>query len=405
MKKHWLLSILLSCCVLWSCGDDDDPENIIGGNNLPTCSISNPSEGQEFSSDESITVTVVAEDKDGTITEVQLYIDNIGHSAKSSFPYNFVINAGELTPGSHTLKAVAKDDSGAQGDASITITVKEPTTESPDFVTFSDNKIPNTWQTTLWYVDNSLGYDDIYSLRATIDNIAVVTKKTCNSEINYIEFYLKGYRGTVTFFIDGDKKKTISLTNDWVLYGFSLEEGLHTFKWEFATNGYSNAEVNLDAIRFKKTTYLAVGMEYQGGIIAYLDDSGQHGLIAAKEDQSEGIQWYNGTSISISTSSAIGSGNDNTENIVRLQGDGSYAAKICYDLVIDEYSDWFLPSSGELNLLYQNRHLIGGFDLTAAYWSSSELSSNYAWYQGFSSGYQSNYIKSNTCRVRAVRAF
>ena len=40
---------------------------------------------------------------------------------------------------------------------------------------------------------------------------------------------------------------------------------------------------------------LAIGDNYQGGIIFWLDATGQHGLIAATTDQSTAIQWYNGT--------------------------------------------------------------------------------------------------------------
>jgi hypothetical protein len=43
----------------------------------------------------------------------------------------------------------------------------------------------------------------------------------------------------------------------------------------------------------------------------------------------------------------IGTGNTNTNLIVAVQGNGNYAAKICYDLVLNGYSDWFLPSRDE----------------------------------------------------------
>ena len=37
-----------------------------------------------------------------------------------------------------------------------------------------------------------------------------------------------------------------------------------------------------------------IGESYGGGIVFYVYDNGQHGLIAATADQSTGIQWYNG---------------------------------------------------------------------------------------------------------------
>jgi hypothetical protein len=68
------------------------------------------------------------------------------------------------------------------------------------------------------------------------------------------------------------------------------------------------------------------------------------------------------------------------------------------------YADWFLPSKGELNLMYTNRGDIGGF-ATDAYWSSSESNADYAWYQNFANGAQGNNGKSVTYYVRPVRAF
>lgn len=380
-----------------------------GANKAPTCNITNPLEGAHFSTDENIPVTVVAEDADGYIVEVQLYVDNVGHSIKTAFPYNFTINAGELSPGTHVLRAVAKDNDGANGEATVNIIVEQPDTESPDFVTFSDGKIPNTWHTTAWYIDNTIGYDDIYSLKTMTNNSAVVTSKTCNSNMNFVEFYLRG-SGTVDFYVDGSKRKVCALTNSWVKHGFYLEEGLHTFKWEFI----DGVEANLDAIRFKNETQLAVGMYYKGGIIAYLDNTNQHGFIAAPENQSDGIEWGGHGTTTGATGTAIGTGESNTTTIVEMLGNGSYAAKLCDDLVINDYNDWFLPSKDELNILYQNRNVIGGFTIDSgssyysSYWSSSESSSGSAWLQDFRNGEQKNTC--NPCkfanfRVRAVRAF
>ena len=161
---------------------------------------------------------------------------------------------------------------------------------------------------------------------------------------------------------------------------------------------------------------VAIGDSYGGGIVAYILQSGdpgydaniQHGLIAATHDQSTtGIQWWNGSwSVTGATATAIGTGQANTEAIVNIQGEGSYAAQLCDDLTEGGYDDWFLPSKDELDKLYLNKGAIGGF-ADAYHWSSSEGLAYWwsAWDQNFSDGSQGYSGKNDTLRVRAVRAF
>ena len=95
------------------------------------------------------------------------------------------------------------------------------------FVSFSDGKIPGTWQTTAWVIDNTLGYDDIYSLKATAVDVAVVTNKTFNASINFMEFYLYG---SASFYVDGTKEKECVANSGWTKFGFYLSEGSQPLK-------------------------------------------------------------------------------------------------------------------------------------------------------------------------------
>jgi len=154
----------------------------------------------------------------------------------------------------------------------------------------------------------------------------------------------------------------------------------------------------------------AIGDSYGGGIIFYIDGTGQHGYIAATSDQSTGTQWRNGINVTTNaTGAAVDTGQTNTTTIISVQGDtGSYAAKICNDYVTVEcgvpYDDWFLPSKDELNLLYAQKNEVGGFAYLS-YWSSTEYNFDNAWYQYFGDGNQSYHNKAVSCSVRAVRAF
>ena len=157
------------------------------------------------------------------------------------------------------------------------------------------------------------------------------------------------------------------------------------------------------------TTPLTIGQAYQGGIIFWLDGTGQHGLIAATTDQSTEIQWSNGTyTVTNAVRDGIGAGMYNTERIIANQSTGSYAGQLCANYQGGGYGDWYLPSKYELNLLYSQKTAVGGF-ASDFYWSSTEgndLSTDgNAWVQYFGSDFQLYYGKGSTLRVRCVRTF
>jgi uncharacterized caspase-like protein len=112
------------------------------------------------------------------------------------------------------------------------------------------------------------------------------------------------------------------------------------------------------------------------------------------------------------TRTEIGSGKQNTELIIAAlnqKGESGGAAQLCRAYTLNGYSDWFLPSKDELNLMYKNlkQKGLGGLSINK-YWSSSQgSSSSDAWVQIFGDGRQFNgaQTKNYTHAVRAVRAF
>jgi hypothetical protein len=153
-----------------------------------------------------------------------------------------------------------------------------------------------------------------------------------------------------------------------------------------------------------------------GGVIFYDDEAdgtddipGVRYLEAAPADTSwEEIQWgEKGIDIPGADKTAIGTGMQNTEDLIRHQGaDSEYAAAYCAGLVIGEYDDWYMPSKDELDLLVEDLYKNGFGDFEPYYhWSSSERSDVNAWGQHFFNSVQSSYPKRLPYRVRPVRAF
>ena len=201
--------------------------------------------------------------------------------------------------------------------------------------------------------------------------------------------------------IDGSKTTDGSGTGIFTSSLTGLTPNTLYYVRAYATNSVGTAYG--DPVTFS-TIAFAIGQSYGGGKIFYLDGTGMHGLISATSDQSTGAQWgCYGTTIG-GTSTTIGTGQANTTAIVNGCSTAGIAARICNDLVLNGYDDWFLPSKDELNQMYVQRTVIGGFT-SNYYWSSSENSSGYAWYQFFFSGSQSYYSKYGNNYVRAVRAF
>jgi hypothetical protein len=148
----------------------------------------------------------------------------------------------------------------------------------------------------------------------------------------------------------------------------------------------------------------AIGQYYQGGIIAYIDATGLHGLIVSP-DIGNASWGCSGTNLPGADGTAIGAGNQNTIDIINGCMD-STAASLCGNLVLNGYSDWFLPSKDELYQLYLNTNLMPGvIAWSAIHFSSSEADATGAWLQIFSNGSQQNGSKNNVYPVIAVRQF
>lgn len=162
-----------------------------------------------------------------------------------------------------------------------------------------------------------------------------------------------------------------------------------------------------------------MGDFYQGGIVFFIDTTGEHGLIASPVDHTSKLPWgcYD-QALSApdgEPSKPIGKGADNTEDFMRFCFDNiGTAGEYCSNLSLNGYDDWFLPSLNELTLMHQNKSLInstalkngGNIFMEASYWSSSGVDpSEYAYIFLFDGADLSSERKDSLNYVRAARAF
>lgn len=151
---------------------------------------------------------------------------------------------------------------------------------------------------------------------------------------------------------------------------------------------------------------LKIGVSYQGGIIFNIDPTGKHGLIAGTTDQSVTDPWWNGSFVTTGATSSS-NGSSNTTSIINAQGiSGNYAARICRNYMGGGFSDWFLPSKDQLNILFSQKAVVGNF-ANQIYWSSTEYDTGNAWVQDFETGEQhlDNISDGANVHTRAIRAF
>jgi len=177
----------------------------------------------------------------------------------------------------------------------------------------------------------------------------------------------------------------------------------------------SNACGYSDNVSLGILTGPQIGDYWAGGVVFYLDpaDPCNHGLVSAVTDQGE-FEWgCVGTDIPGAEGSAIGDGAQNTADIIAGCATADIAARICDNLSLNGYTDWFLPSRDELTEMYNRRYQInitstanGGTNFVAGYyWTSTEHNAPAAFVRYFGSNYSTANDKNNSRNVRAVRAF
>ncbi len=169
----------------------------------------------------------------------------------------------------------------------------------------------------------------------------------------------------------------------------------------------------------KDNVNTAVGTIIGGGIVFHIwqDASGrEHGLIASLDDLSPEA-WSNVTELIGGAAQDPINGQANTTGIISQTTHTKSAALLCDNYNNDGFSDWYLPSTWELKLLYDNAYTINtvlsndanpatnGFGYVAYYWSSNEWGADDSWALNCFNNTWEYRVKTSVARVRAIRKF
>jgi hypothetical protein len=153
------------------------------------------------------------------------------------------------------------------------------------------------------------------------------------------------------------------------------------------------------------------GKSYKGGLIYYLNATDGTGLVAHTQDNSSSVNWGGFGDVTGANSTIIGSGITNSYAIMSYFLNTDTAADFCDNLVLNNYSDWFLPSKDEMLMMItklKNKPNVY-FSAVSGYWTSSNYDFNNAWIIR-SDNTPITFLKYNSIgaydiRIRATRKF
>lgn len=161
-----------------------------------------------------------------------------------------------------------------------------------------------------------------------------------------------------------------------------------------------------------------VGDFRHGGVVFWVDPADNtHGLVCAIKDLPNSQWGCMAEQIANADDLAIGSGQQNTLDILAGCSDPDTAAARTSQLELNGFSDWFLPSKDELFEMYTRKDLInsvgsvyGGspFQLNYYYASSTQYNSDpweFIYCLNFYGGSWADEEKGQSFYVRAIRAF
>ncbi|MCF8556752.1 MAG: hypothetical protein K9G28_04290 [Candidatus Nanopelagicales bacterium] len=210
--------------------------------------------------------------------------------------------------------------------------------------------------------------------------------------------------------------------------------------WEWWANGGNGGWTCTRSITWARTpatessssvTYAVGDIGPGGGLVFYIDSvSGLRYEMAPKSwgaNETSGIRWCSDTSNSVATGTALGTGSANTTAMLTSASPfvacTSSAPNAARAYAGGGFTDWFLPSTGELNAMCNYSRnpsspatgsctgsqdatfASGAFGFSSDYWSSSQYNSGSARAYSLSSPGEYASAKTSLKSIRPIRAF
>ena len=164
------------------------------------------------------------------------------------------------------------------------------------------------------------------------------------------------------------------------------------------------------AVLSQNTSY-QIGDNVQGGIVFYLDEEEGYGLVVGESSIGSYEYGCYGDLVSGADGDMVGDGFQNTLDIIASgctsETNELTAAQACMEHVEGGFDDWYLPSKGELNMIYSNLVVNGLHGAIEIKWykSSTELDMNNAFARRLSQGQAGAINKSTAHNVLPIRLF
>jgi len=364
--------IFISICLLLSGCGIDQPDQLVDIN------IKSPENGTFYMQDEPVSISVEIQAPSG-YEYMEVYLDQVLITDTDQKTFDTLLMTTNNGTNSHQLnvKAFFRDHSPAE--AKSTYSVINRMEEAEDLESFS-SAASMAWFLSGWFSDKGSGYEDEYALVSSGELSVALTRKRF-LEPGSVCFHVKNGMETLEFYVDGQLKSSWFGREDWSVYIYAVDTGIHVFKWIAREDNVILDEVSFHPGFVKHD----LGEHFGGGVIFYVDPNAEHGLIAAHEDGKydgkKEIPWgCNGLQIRSGTRAASYSdGKGNTLAIIKDCNWEMTAARYCHDLLVREnskvYDDWYLPALDELDLLHAQSQVVGNLD-GEYYWSSTSISTN-----------------------------